>query len=241
MPSFSMILERILKIQSTNAPTTLLNQGLDLSNTSYIINPDEDTKLAKTEERMGKVFKKYKWKGKVGQQSVKEMIQASILQKDLFVFCGHGAGEKYFSSSAIRKLKDEVRAVLWLMGCKSGFLKKSGMFEPSGVALSYLEGGAPVVLGTLWDVFASEIDCFTQILIEEIFQVAETPNLDATNEETLLHLFVKSKSLAKKEKRASFFRNLTASSLIYYGIPIFLSCQLNQQEEIEDEEMEEDE
>jgi separase len=85
------------------------------------------------------------------------------------LYFGHGDGQSCFSHGDIEKLVDKSssplllgsRASIILMGCNSGALKsvwgKRILFEPHGIALSYLCAGAPCVVGNLWDVTDKDI------------------------------------------------------------------------------------
>lgn len=44
-----------------------------------------------------------------------------LVESDLFIYCGHGAGEKYLHRDKALELSH--RAVAVLMGCSSGHLK----------------------------------------------------------------------------------------------------------------------
>ena len=53
-------------------------------------------------------------------------------------------------------------ATTLLFGCSSASLTDCGEFEPHGVPKTYLIGGAPAVLGALWDVTDGDCDAFAQ-------------------------------------------------------------------------------
>jgi separase len=74
---------------------------------------------------------------------------------DLFVYCGHGAGEKMCDSYKMRRWTCP-NGLLW--GCSSGQLAVQGVHDPIGAALNYLMGGATFVVGNLWDVTDKDID-----------------------------------------------------------------------------------
>jgi separase len=99
------------------------------------------------------------------------MIQRSYHEEsDLFIYCGHGAGEKMEDTSQLKKFSHCPSALLW--GCSSGRLTPQGVFDPSGPALNYLLAGAPFVVGNLWDVTDKDIDklsleCMRLLLDEE--------------------------------------------------------------------------
>ena len=96
-------------------------------------------------------------------------------ESDLFIYCGHGAGEKLCDSHRLRKLKCPA-AMLW--GCSSGRLPTLGIHDPSGPAQSYLLGGAAFVLANLWDVTDKDIDklsitCMRAVLGDAVVVAAE--------------------------------------------------------------------
>ena len=75
---------------------------------------------------------------------------------DLFIFCGHGAGEKMCDPFRLRRFASCPAALLW--GCSSGVLKAHGVHDALGTALYYLLAGAPFLIGNLWDVTDKDID-----------------------------------------------------------------------------------
>jgi len=116
------------------------------------------------------------------------MCDALKQEDGLYLYFGHGGGESCFSHGDIEKLVDKSsspllgsRASIILMGCSSGALKsvwgKRMLFEPRGIALSYLCAGAPCVVGNLWDVTDRDIDRFSVSLLEGIYQAEEITNL----------------------------------------------------------------
>jgi len=56
------------------------------------------------------------------------------------------------------------------MGCSSGSLWLKGCYIPQGVPLSYLLGGSPAIVATLWDVTDRDIDRFGKALLEAWLQ-----------------------------------------------------------------------
>ncbi|KAL0191363.1 hypothetical protein M9458_014061, partial [Cirrhinus mrigala] len=63
-------------------------------------------------------------------------------------------------------LKGPVRAVALLFGCSSAALSVLGHQEGTGIILSYLTAGCPLVLGNLWDVTDRDLDRFTSALLQ---------------------------------------------------------------------------
>ena len=57
--------------------------------------------------------------------------------------------------------------MLW--GCSSGALASNGVHDPVGTSISYLLGGAPFVIGNLWDVTDKDIDKLSVRCMSNIF------------------------------------------------------------------------
>lgn len=66
----------------------------------------------------------------------------------------------------LRKLRCPA-AMLW--GCSSGALSSNGVHDPMGTSIAYLLGGAPFVIGNLWDVTDKDIDKLSVRCMASIF------------------------------------------------------------------------
>ena len=86
---------------------------------------------------------------------------------DLFIYCGHGAGEKLCDAHRLRRFAVPA-ALLW--GCSSGRLSALGVHDPAGMALSYLVAGAPFVLANLWDVTDKDIDKLSMACMQAVLE-----------------------------------------------------------------------
>lgn len=75
---------------------------------------------------------------------------------ELFIFCGHGAGEQMCDPFRFRRLRTCPAALLW--GCSSGRLRAMGVHDALGTAVYYLLAGSPCVVANLWDVTDKDID-----------------------------------------------------------------------------------
>ena len=106
------------------------------------------------------------WRGVVGQIPGSHEVKALHESSDLFIYCGHGAGERLCDSHSLRKYHTPA-ALLW--GCSSGRLVPKGVHDPSGAAVSYLLGGAPWVIGNLWDVTDKDIDRLSMACMDALF------------------------------------------------------------------------
>ena len=98
-------------------------------------------------------------------------------ESSLFIFCGHGAGEKVCDLSKLKKCYCPA-ALLW--GCSSGHLPAKGVHDPNGAALQYLSSGAPYVIANLWDVTDKDIDKLSVECMRILFHTAEQSGLDKT-------------------------------------------------------------
>ena len=88
-----------------------------------------------------------------------------MLSKDLVVYCGHGAGERFIRRETVEKLPLGKCGVALLIGCSSGHLSVHGTFEPVGMSAAYLSAGCPAVVANLWDVTDRDIDRVTEHLL----------------------------------------------------------------------------
>lgn len=81
---------------------------------------------------------------------------------NLFIFCGHGGGEKlqlhrcYATMASTTASAQAPATMLW--GCSSGKLTLKGKHDPLGPILTHLLHGAYFVVGNLWDVTDGDID-----------------------------------------------------------------------------------
>ena len=106
-----------------------------------------------------------------------EQLLRLLSQSDLYLYCGHGAGEPYLPRDALTSSASTSSLGLapsctpappsLLMGCSSGRLVRRGQAsDPDGFALALLlAGGAPCVVGALWDVTDKDIDRYTTALV----------------------------------------------------------------------------
>ncbi|KAL0479901.1 hypothetical protein AKO1_007369, partial [Acrasis kona] len=138
------------------------NRLVDANDSFYVLNPGGDLKPQKYLEEF---FQKYE--GISGTQPNSEQIYKALQEKDLYIFCGHGAGENYYNVDQVKRLNK--CAVSILMGCSSAALTENGEYEPSGTVLSYLLAGSPCVIGNLWDVTDGDCDRYTYAMLDMWF------------------------------------------------------------------------
>lgn len=137
-----------------------LSLPLDLQQSWYVVDPERN--LSGTRATMGALLqpfaRSYGWKGFVGEVPSEAVVKQLHEAADLFIFCGHGYGHCLLRDSAatLKKFQSCPAALLW--GCSSGALPRLGIHDPAGVVCAYLSGGAPFVVGNLWDVTERDID-----------------------------------------------------------------------------------
>lgn len=132
---------------------------------AYILNPGGDLKT--TEAFFSQRLRHHgTWSGIVGRAPQEQEFTASLTASDLFMYFGHGGGDKYVSAAKIRRLSS--CAPSFLIGCSSGRLRLLGEFCPEGTFLNYLYAGCPTILVNLWDVTDRDIDKFTDAMFSKL-------------------------------------------------------------------------
>ena len=182
----------ISSLRQRNQNKDTMISPIDLAKTKYVIDPESN--LKETKERILSTLTcvsedhEWDWEGKVGEVPSQDFMYRALKQENgLYLYFGHGGGERFFSRVEIEELVNKSSsqldpcASIILMGCSSGVLHsvsgKQMYFEPDGTALSYLCAGAPCVVGNLWDVTDRDIDRFSVSLLEGIYQAEEITNL----------------------------------------------------------------
>ncbi|GAB0201442.1 separin [Grus japonensis] len=142
---------------------SVLSRGVNPSSTFYVLNPHSN--LLGTEERFRGWFESEPgWRGVTGTVPSPQQMQAALLEHDLYIYAGHGAGARLLDGQTISRLN--CRAVALLFGCSSAALAVRGSLEGSGIVLKYIMAGCPFVLGNLWDVTDRDIDRYAQALLQ---------------------------------------------------------------------------
>lgn len=151
-------------ISTSNGGTSILNPSGDLAHTAKVLKPHLD-------DLQGP------WTHITNRGPSEQEFEASLREKDLVLYFGHGSGAQYIKSKTVRRLypgsqqDDDIDslkekkvqpgcATTLLFGCSSVHLTDNGIYEPSGMLASYLTAGAPAILGMLWDVTDKDCDRF---------------------------------------------------------------------------------
>ncbi|NXJ06873.1 ESPL1 protein, partial [Odontophorus gujanensis] len=135
LPSLRFLLSYALAQKQTSS---VLCRGIDPSRTFYILNPQNN--LSGTEERFRSWFESEPgWRGVTGAVPSQEQMQAALLEHDLYIYAGHGAGARLLDGQTIAQL--QCRAVTLLFGCSSAALAVRGNLEGTGIVLKYIMAG----------------------------------------------------------------------------------------------------
>ncbi|KAH8582505.1 separin (caspase fold protease) [Cryptosporidium sp. chipmunk genotype I] len=185
-------------------------------NLYYCINPTGD--LEETEKTIISFIKQ-----KLGSKcsGISSSIpQATVImnnmcfnQSNLYLFCGHQAGEKFIQGEAFERgiVNENFDCDRYhfhippslLIGCSSSKIRSYGSNHVFFTPMHYLIGGSPFVLGALWDVTDQDIDRFTMSIFDN--WVGSKLSL------------IESITLAKQECKLPL---LNGSSCVCFGYPI---------------------
>ena len=126
-----------------------------------VLNPAGD--LQDTEKALIEVLKDKKVDQITAGSSISETELLENLKKhEIFVYAGHCGGERYWNGTAIQKLNGGIKSSVFLLGCKSAASQaiSSAASQPTSfiTPFHYLIGGAPQVVGILWDVLGRDCD-----------------------------------------------------------------------------------
>ncbi|XP_046701101.1 separin [Silurus meridionalis] len=185
-------------------PDCVLSRGIDPQRVYFVLNPDGN--LPETEKRFRDWFTGERaWQGVCGAPPDPDQLQEAVTTKDLYIYVGHGAGARFLDTQ--RLLRGNVHAAALLFGCSSAALSVQGNLEGTGITLSYLTAGCPLVLGNLWDVTDRDIDRFTSALLQSW--------LSGGSGSSLLQHLVQSRD-------STHLKHMIGAAPVAYGLPVHL-------------------
>jgi Peptidase family C50 len=181
--------------------------GIRLHSGFYVLDPEQNlpTSRATLQPALEALQHSRGWSGAVGSAATSSSFQlaTALSQHDLFVYCGHGAGELLLGRDDVAALQNCAAAVI--MGCSSGRLKSSGCFEPAGMVSGYLTAGSPAVVANLWDVTDRDIDRYCLALLRLFAEAVEPASL--------AHAVAQARSECK-------LKHVIGYAPVCYGIPV---------------------
>ncbi|SPO26733.1 related to Separin [Ustilago trichophora] len=225
-------------IASTSAWQVALRNGklfsLSKRKTFYLLNPGGD--LVQSQDRFEPWLKQrggtHGWKGIVGRQPIVDELPDALTSSDLLLYFGHGGAEQFIRQSKVRELQRCAVAMLW--GCSSAMLHDNGDFDRTGTPLNYMCGGAPAMVGNLWDMTDRELDSVCEGVFgrlglmearerAEVKPAARNIKLDACgNLETSRAPTEMSLARAIAESRDDCrLPYLTGAAAVVYGVPVY--------------------
>ena len=160
VPSLQFLLHHMKKRKSFVDPRSLF----------FVVNPDGD--LVRTENTFKELPQSSTWSGSFGKASREEVFSA-YNSEDIYLYCGHGAGDRYLPAKKVSKKGRSPIALL--MGCSSARPRNHQMAnsESNGSAVNYLVHGSEAVVGNLWDVGAKDIDRFTVSMLSHWLEIRD--------------------------------------------------------------------
>ena len=204
VPSLSFLFA-LMAAQETNEKS-VAKTGVRDGNIFYVLNPDKNKNLVKTQQRLEGVFQeRFLGNGVIGEQPSLPQMQKVLSEMDAFIYCGHGSTMPSLPPKEIERMN--IRAVPLLFGCSSGKLSTIGRnVDPLGTATSYLIATAPCLLGFLWDVTDRDVDNWTVGFLNHWLGKGSGPH-----EENFVR--------AVANKRKEFNRVSNSAATVIYGLP----------------------
>lgn len=176
---------------------------------SFVVNPNGDCRA--TQDNVLPLLEAAGWKGNSGSPTLSDSEFSTLLgSSDVFLFSGHGGGEKHWSGSAVQRLciqgKGPAPTVALLMGCSSA-RPYGDHAAPFCTPYHYLVGGSRIVIGTLWDVLGRELDRITLSFVDELQGIKNFVDLL----ENLPRIVKQSQSKCK-------LKHMSAASIVVYTV-----------------------
>ena len=202
-PNINFIISQYITLN--NRPNKVYNA----LNTYYIVNPGND--IPRTQQIFESKFNNEKtWSGLIATKPTHQLMNKILSESDIYIYCGHGSGSKYYSTDLISRTS--INSIVILMGCSSGLLKSNiyDEYEANGVALSYLAAGATCVIANLWDVTDKDIDKFSDHMLQSI---AYTNDQNINKKNNIVQAMNEARNSCK-------LRYLNGAATVCYGIPV---------------------
>mmetsp|Transcript_54493 Transcript_54493/g.70036 ORF Transcript_54493/g.70036 Transcript_54493/m.70036 type:complete len:348 (+) Transcript_54493:389-1432(+) len=230
---------------STSASTSSTSSSSSIATcekVSYIIDPEDN--LPRTQATLKPIFtqlhKQFGWEGMIGQIPTEEKFRDMLLTQDLFIYCGHGSGERFLRREIVESLPLNLSSTsstttsllssfAILMGCSSGYLHPYGEYEPNGYVQALLLSGKTCIVANLWDVTDKDIDKFTEKLLTNLTTSSSistssgstSASEGGTDDKINKNRGAKSLSLIVSESRhVCKLLGLSGAAPVCYGVPL---------------------
>ncbi|KAI5187943.1 hypothetical protein NEHOM01_2460 [Nematocida homosporus] len=138
----------------------------------YVLNPEQN--LPQTEERVLSFLASHLPQATGIKNRIPEPMEAekAMVKHRVFMYFGHGGGEKFFSPKSLGQLTKDIRdkrTTLFLFGCSSARVFAFPKYNTHSTCISYLHNPAiEAVVGSLWDITDKDLDLVSLKLIAEI-------------------------------------------------------------------------
>ncbi|CAO3592351.1 unnamed protein product [Absidia cylindrospora] len=203
-----------------------LNEGdawkeitVDSSLSYYLLNPSGDLKY--TQANFESIFSRMdSWEGHVQKKPTETECRSMLIQKDLYMYFGHGAGQSIIRGQIIRQLPRCPVALL--MGCSSGRLQSNGEYDTDGYVMNYLLAGSPAVVVNLWDVTDKSIDQVGKGMMDRWGLFNGTTNQHEEirkNKPSVNMSLVEALCLSRDDCPLPY---LTGAATVVYGVPVYV-------------------
>jgi separase len=196
-------------------PAESASVDIDPAKVFFLLNPSGD--LAVTQNTFQDIFESTAgWHGYIGLDPRLKEVDNNLklmAESDIFLYCGHGAGEAFIPPRDLAKVSKMPVCVL--MGCSSGRLEQySDGAESSGTALEYLLAGAPAVVANLWDVSDKDIDRLTGAFLFNWLGTGKAEDIGRSKPEHNLSSMATALALSRTACRLPY---LVGAATVIYG------------------------
>lgn len=172
----------------------------------YILNPERN--LVQTEKRILEYIQEHipSAPGIKNRPPLPMEAEQAIMSHRIFMYFGHGGGEKFFAPRKLRRISENMPEVrtrsIFLFGCSSAKVSGFSMYNTHSTCISYMH--IPIVknvVGALWDVTDKDLD-ITSIGIMDTIIYRKEPLSVALN----------------RLKRECKLKYLNGAAIVLYGI-----------------------
>ena len=195
--------------------TPLGREYFDVGSCYYMLDPNNN--LKKTCQKLHDLFKQMEgWDGDIGYAPAQLDLATKMSRKDIFMYCGHDAGQQFINSNTIKTFKDKsgqykLPICTCLIGCSSVKHYLEGERDASSYSQSYMIRGSRCVVGNLWDVTDVDLDTITKSLVEQL-------KSEIVKEDASRNSLVACVNRAKEYCKYPF---INGAAMVCYGVPIY--------------------